>query len=200
MSYGRKYTEKMRKFILENYKGISARELADRFNTEFGTDVTPGQIKSYKGNHKLDSGISGCFPKGHVPCNKGKKMLPEVYEKVKATMFKKGHEPINHRPVGSERVNVDGYVEIKVEEPRKWRLKHNVVWEQHNGKIPKDSVVMFLDGNKLNVAIENLKLVKRSELLIMNRYNLYGANAEATEVATNLARLIDTTNKLTSRR
>lgn len=185
----------MRKFILENYTGISARELAERFNAEFGTDVTSGQIKSYKGNHRLNSGLTGNFPKGHIPHNKGKKMPFEVYEKVKTTMFKKGHMPTQHKPVGSERVNVDGYIEVKVEEPAKWRLKHNVVWEQHNGEIPKGAVVMFLDGNKLNIEIDNLKLIKRSELLIMNRYNLYGANADITEIGTNLAKLIDVTNK-----
>lgn len=190
-----KYTDEMRKFIFDNYKGISSRELADRFNAKFGANVTHKQMRFYKKNHKLNSGLSGNFPKGNIPHNKGKKMSPDVYEKVKATMFKKGQMPTQHRPVGSERVNVDGYIEVKVEEPNKWRLKHNVVWEQHNGKIPKDSVVMFLDGNKLNVAIKNLKLIKRSELLIMNRYNLYGTNAEATEVGTNLARLMDVTNK-----
>lgn len=193
--YGRVYTDEMRKFILDNYKGVSTRELTDRFNVRFETDVTPEQMKSYKGNHKLNSGLNGYFPKGNVPHNKGKKMSPEVYEKVKHTMFQKGQMPVQHRPVGSERVNVDGYIEIKVEEPKKWRLKHNVVWEQHNGEIPKGSVVIFLDGDKLNISIDNLKLIKRSELLIMNQYNLYGANAETTEVATSLAKLIDTTNK-----
>lgn len=121
-------------------------------------------------------------------------MPKEVYERAKHTMFKKGHVPINHRPVGSERVNVDGYIEIKVEEPKKWKLKHNVVWETHNGPIPKGYVVIFLDRDKMNVSINNLKLIKRSELLIMNRYGLYGESREITEVATNLAGLIDTTN------
>lgn len=195
MSYGRRYTDEMKKFILENYKGITSKELADRFNEEFGTDATSSQMKTYKTRHKLKNGIGGCFPAGHVPHNKGKKMPPEVYEKVKHTMFSKGHMPTQHRPVGSERVTVDGYIEIKVEEPNRWRLKHNVVWEAHHGKIPKGSIVVFLDGDRMNVAIENLKMLKRSELLIMNRYNLYGANAEATEVGTNLARLIDVTNK-----
>lgn len=195
MAYGRKYTDEMRRFILENYRGITSRELAAKFNEEFGTDVTPGQMKAYKGNHKLNSGLSGYFLAGHAPYNKGKKMPPEMYEKVKHTMFKKGHIPAMHRPVGSERVTRDGYTEIKVQEPNQWRLKHNVIWEEHHGEIPEGSIVIFLDGDKTNMAIENLKMLKRSELLIMNRYNLYGANAEATEVGTNLARLMDVTNK-----
>lgn len=121
-------------------------------------------------------------------------MSPEVYEKAKATMFKKGNIPKNYRPVGSERKTKDGYIEIKVKDPNKWRLKHNVIWEKHYGKITKGNIVMFLDGDKLNTDISNLKLIKRSELLIMNRYHMYGENAEITDAATNLAKLIDTTN------
>ena len=34
--------------------------------------------------------FNGRFSKNHVPVNKGKKMSPEVYEKVKHTFFKKG--------------------------------------------------------------------------------------------------------------
>lgn len=191
-----KYTDEMRQFILENNQGIYAQELADRFNKRFGTNVKVSQMKAYRKNHHLACGLSGQFPKGNTPHNKGKKMPEDVYEKVKRTMFKQGHMPVNHRPVGSERVTVDGYIEIKVAEPNKWRLKHNLVWEQHNGKIPKGYVVAFLDGDKMNVSIENLKLLKRSELLIMNKYDLYGADAETTEVATNLAKLIDTTNNI----
>ena len=190
-----KYTDEMKQFILENYKGVSTKELTDRFNARFGTDLEPKNMKYYKANHHLDSGLDGRFAPGHISFNKGKKMPADMYEKCKGTMFKKGNIPGNHRPVGSERINKYGYIEIKVEEPTKWCLKHNVVWEQHNGKIPKGSVVIFLDGNKLNVDISNLKMITRSELLIMNRYNLYGADAQATETATNLATLIDQTYK-----
>lgn len=190
-----KYTEEMRVFILNNYKGISTKELAGRFNEKFGTNVTVGMMKSYKGNHKLNSGLDGYFAKGSAPHNKGLKMSTEVYEKAKATMFKKGHTPYNHKPIGSERVNVDGYVEIKVAEPNTWRLKHNVIYEKAYGKIPKSHVVIFLDGNKLNLDSTNLKLISRKELLIMNRYGLFQNNAELTEVATNIAKIIDKQNE-----
>lgn len=191
-----KYTDEMREFILENYKGISANTLANLFNSRFGTCVTAGMMKSYKGNYKLDSGLDGRFIIGQQSHNKGVKMPKEVYEKAKHTMFKKGNVPHNHKPVGSERVNVDGYTEVKVVEPRKWRLKHNLIWEQHNGKIPRGYVVVFLDRDKLNLDISNLKLIRRSELLIMNRYDLYGEDAAVTDTATNLAKLIDSTNRI----
>ena len=105
------------------------------------------------------------FKKGSVPANKGKKMPAELYEKCAPTMFKPGQTPINHRPVGSERVNVDGYVEIKVAEPSKWALKHRVVWEAANGPVPKGFNIQFRDGNRLNVSIGNLYIISRSEQL-----------------------------------
>ena len=103
------------------------------------------------------------FKKGSGPPNKGKKMSPEVYEKVKETMFKKGNSPVNHREVGSERINVDGYIEIKVAEPNRWRLKHRFIWEQVNGEIPKGYNVQFKNHNTQDCRIENLYIISKAE-------------------------------------
>ena len=115
------------------------------------------------------------FKKGSIHPNKGKKMSPEIYEKVKETMFKKGNSPVNHREVGSERINVDGYIEIKVAEPNRWRLKHRLIWEQHNGIIPEGCNVQFKNHNTLDCRIENLYLISKSEQMrnensLMARY------------------------------
>lgn len=189
------YTIEMKRFINDRQYGISRKELTMQFNQVFGTEYSINNISAYCKRNGLRNGSDGRFIKGQQPHNKGTKMSKEVYEKAKHTMFKKGIIPHNHKPVESERVNVDGYIEIKIAEPNKWRGKHNVVWEQHNGAIPKGYVVVFLDRNQLNIDISNLKLIKRSELLIMNRYGLYGEDAEINNAATNLAKLIDTTNK-----
>ena len=103
------------------------------------------------------------FKKGSVPPNKGKKMSPEVYEKVKETMFKKGNSPVNHREVGSERLNVDGYIETKVAEPNVWRLKHRIIWEQYNGVIPAGYNVQFKNHNTQDCRIENLYIISKAE-------------------------------------
>lgn len=194
MGSGMTYTDEMRQFILDNYKGIYAKELAERFNHEFGTDVTAAMMKSYKARYGLNSGLTGHYLKGQVPHNKGKKMTPEVYEKCKGTMFKRGQAPVNYRPVGSERINVDGYIEVKVKDPRTWKLKHNIIWEQNFGKIPKGYVVVFLDQDKLNTNIENLKLVSRRDLLVVNRYHLAtNDSGELNDAAFNLAKLMNDT-------
>lgn len=115
------------------------------------------------------------FTKGHIPANKGKKMTAETYSKVSRTMFSKGHTPWNHHEVGSERVNKDGYIEVKVAEPNKWKAKHRLIWEELHGPIKKGYNVQFRDGNPKNVAPENLYLISRQEQMrdqnsLMARY------------------------------
>lgn len=197
---GHQYTEEERKFMEDYVPGHSYAEIQKAFNERFTWEISIGQIKSYIGNHKLNTGRNGQYAKGQIPLNKGVKMQPEVYEKVKTTMFKNGHVPHNHRPVGSERINVDGYIEIKVAEPKKWRLKHNMIYEQHHGEIPKGHVVVFLDGNKMNLEPDNLKLISRGELVIMNRQGLFQENPELTEAAINVVKLVAVTGKARKRK
>lgn len=192
--YGMKYTDEMKQFILDNYKERYNQELADLFNQKFNTNITSRMIKSYKANNKLNSGLTGKFRKGQTPHNKGKKMPKEVYEKVKHTMFAKGNVPPNHRPVGSERISKDGYIEVKVAEPNKWRLKQRVVYEEAKGKIPEGCTIIFLDGNKQNCNIDNLRCITWSELLYLNCNGLNNSN-EITETGILMARLDITKNK-----
>lgn len=107
--------------------------------------------------------------KGSIPKNKGLKqteyMSAESIEKTKLTRFKKGNMPKNHRPVGYERKTKDGYLEVKVEEPNKWDLKHRIIWQQANGSIPDGYNVQFKDKNPLNLTIDNLYLITRSQQL-----------------------------------
>ena len=191
-------TDEMKKFILDNYYGITTAELTEKFNKHFGVEFKWTAIAAYKKRNKLRNGIDSRFKKGQSSHNKGKKMPPEVYEKAKGTMFQKGEIPRNYKPVGTER-NLSGYIEIKVADPNIWRAKHHVIWEETYGPIPKDHVVFFLDGNHLNLEVKNLKLITRDELLIMNRHKLFSKDAESNDTASNLARLIGQTNKAKKR-
>lgn len=189
-----RYTQEQKQFIIDNNYGKYAKELAELFNQRFNTNITAKEIKYFRQNHRLNSGLTGQFEKGHITHNKGKKqiefMSKEAIERTKATRFKKGNIPKNHRPIGSERITVDGFWEIKVDEPNKWMLKHRWVWEQSNGKIPKGYVLVFLDGNRDNISLENLKLISRQENLVMNNHKLRYENAEITNVANTLAKFI----------
>lgn len=119
----------------------------------------------YKGNQK---GYNTRFKKGKPTWNKG--MTGLSYEASKATQFKKGNIPHNHKPIGSERITKDGYIEIKISEPNKWEQLHRVLWKQSHGEIPYGYCVVFKDGNKKNCVIENLELISRAENAIRNRH------------------------------
>lgn len=158
--------------------GHHHKEIEKLMNKKFEFDFTIDQIKNAINRYKLNTGFNGQFKKGNIPVNKGVKGI--VYEGCKNTWFKKGQASINHRPVGSERINIYGYTEIKVLEPDKWRLKHQILWEKHNGAIPKDHVVIFGDRNKQNFSLDNLILVSRKQLLILNRKNLIQEDTDLT--------------------
>lgn len=198
--YGHKYTDEEKAFMEEYVPGHSYREIQKAFIERFGWEIKIGQVNSYIGNHHLNTGRTGFFEKGMVPPNKGKKMPADIYEKAKPTMFKKGNVPHNYRPVGSERVNKDGYLEVKVKDPRTWKLKHRLVWEKANGKIPQDSIVIFRDGNKQNVSIENLILIKKSVNAVLNHTGLMAHNGEMKDAAIKLAELKIETSKARKRR
>lgn len=190
----RKYRDEHIEFLRENVKGITLRELTNRFNKKFNMNVNESAISNLKTKYNLASGIvGGQFPKGHIPANKGKKgyMSKEQYEKCKATMFKKGNMPQNHRPVGSERIDQDGYTYIKVAEPNKWKLKHRLLWEQHKGPIPPKHRLIFADGNRQNICLENLILVSYAESLIMSKRDLFSENAEFTRTGVNIAKVLN---------
>ncbi len=182
------YTPEIERFIRENVKGTPYVELAEMLNKRFKHRVWEvGSVKSFCRNNKITNGRNTRFKKGQISHNKGRKgWCPKGCE---ATWFQKGHLPANHRPVGSERVNVEGYIEIKVAEPNKWRAKHVVVWEEQNGTVPKDSAIVFLDGDKLNTDISNLECVARKELLILNQDGLIKSDGEITKAGVNVAKL-----------
>lgn len=169
-----KWTDEEKRIVAEMYPNYCASEIAERLGRSLSGVYNQAQAMGLKAprEKKVRLGKIGAdhpkavasrFQKGHIPENKGKKMAPEVYEKVKGTMFKAGHSPVNHRPVGSERITKDGYIEIKVAEPGKWRLKHRVVWEEANGPIPPGYNVQFRNKNKEDLRLENLYLISRGE-------------------------------------
>ena len=148
----------MDEYIREINSMRTAKEVAQMVNEKFGTSFTQEQIKGYRARHKLVSGLTGRFEKGQISHNKGKKMPPEVYEKAKATMFKKGNRPHNTLPVGTEIADAtpEHYIKIKIAEPNVWKYKHQLIWEEHNGPIPEGMNITFLDGNNRNFDISNL--------------------------------------------
>jgi len=158
--YSSKYPEGMEEFLKSIAEGKSTVELVDAVNKKYGAGtINVGQMKNYKGNHAIDTGLTGRFEPGYIPANKGKKMPPEVYTKAVPTMFRKGHVPANRMELGEYTHTTDGYLICKVRDHgtqrERFEFVHRRVWEDYYGPIPDGKMVSFLDGDKDNGSILN---------------------------------------------
>lgn len=196
--YGHQYTMEEQRFMAEYVPRHSYREIQKAFTEKFGWEISLSQVNSYIGNHHLSTGRTGRFQKGQEPPNKGKKGVCAAG--CEKSWFKKGHIPANYRPVGSERVNADGYIEVKVADPNKWKLKHRVVWESANGKIPKGYIIIFRDNDKTNTDIDNLLLIKRGTHAVLNHTGLCEYSGEFKETAICIAELKAATSRAKNRK
>jgi hypothetical protein len=117
-------------------------------------------------------GAAFCYPKGHVPANKGLRRPGFGPGRMKETQFKKGQRPPNKCEIGELRLNADGYVDMKVCEAKganAWRALHTLLWEDEYGPVPAGHALRFKDKDKLNVDVENnLELVTRAALCRRN--------------------------------
>lgn len=182
-----RFTPEQKEFIKANVAGRSNADLTQQFNEHFGLLIRESQIKSFKKNNLLSSGLTGRFEKGRMPFNKGQK---RTWVGGEETRFHKGNRPHNYLPVGTERVNTDDYVDIKIADPNKWRGKHLIEWEKHNcSPVPKGKAVIFGDRNRRNFDPDNLILVSRAQLAIMNNNGLIQNDADLTRTGVILADL-----------
>lgn len=192
--YSIKYPKGMEGFIKSIADGKSTAELVEAVNDEFGAGtIGIRQMKAYKKNHGINTGMTGQFEPGHIPVNKGKKMSAEVYAKVAPTMFKKGDIPANRMNIGEYTHTTDGYLVRKVQEQgtqrERFEFVHRKVWEEYNGPIPDGKMVSFLDGDKDNCNIDNLVLIDNCENLELNRSNLRFSEAEFTKAGLAVAKV-----------
>lgn len=168
-----RYTKEQLSFLRKGYRKLSLKELTKAFNIRFAYDKKEKIIRSVIRNHKIKSGRTGHFQKGHITWNKGTKGLTHANK----TSFKKGSIPANVKPIEAERIDSKtGAILIKVKErdpytgfPTRYKYKNVYVWEKKHGKAPPGMVVAHKDGNNHNCNIKNLMLISRAVLLYLNR-------------------------------
>jgi hypothetical protein len=100
-------------------------------------------------------------------------MSQEAIDRTVATRFKPGQKVWNHKPIGYEVMRDDGYIWVKIQEPKRFKLKHRLVWEMNYGSIPPGYNVQFKDGDRNNTAIENLYLISKEEQMLQNSIQKY---------------------------
>jgi len=164
------WTKEMIKSLIDLYPTHTRKEISMILNVS----VSSIQNKLHKLGMKKDDN-AGRFKKGHIPINKGKKqhefMRSESIERTKVTRFKPGHTPHNHKEIGHVRTDRDGYMWIKTDEPRTFKMLHVLIWmEHHPGElINKNEIIRFIDGDKTNLDPENLEKITRKQAAEITR-------------------------------
>ena len=96
---------------------------------------------------------------------------------MEPTQFKKGQKPHTWKPIGTERLSKEGYLQRKVADtgypPRDWVGVHILLWREHHGEIPAGHIIKFKDGNKQNIAIENLECISQADNMRRNSFHNY---------------------------
>lgn len=121
-------------------------------------------------------------------CNKGLKL--KMNKNI--GRYKEGNKK-TQLPIGTIRKGGNGSVYIKVkdsylsyqsgyEEPY-WLPIQKKVWQDHYGDVPDGKMVIFLDGNRQNLDINNLYCIDRKISVVMAKNRWYTDNKDNTLTA-----------------
>jgi hypothetical protein len=87
------------------------------------------------------------------------------------------------KPIGSERVDRDGYLMRKINNDyplnARYKYVHIIEWEQYHGPVPQGFVVIFKNGDRKNTDIGNLDLKTRQEVMKRNTIHRYPDEVKA---------------------
>jgi hypothetical protein len=86
----------------------------------------------------------------------------DMFEYRDGNLYNKTHRGYQS-PIGAitGTVNNKGYLHTKIK--GKGLKIHRIIWEMHNGAIPKDLVIDHINENKLDNRIENLQLLTNKQ-------------------------------------
>lgn len=173
----KKLTTDQEQFICENYLNFPVKELARRFNC--GQTAIRNRFKKFNliipAEIAIQRKLDSYFKKGHISHNKGKKqteyMSAEMIEKTKKSRFQKGINIYNQQPVGTEIVTRDGFLKVKIKQPNIWIHKNRLIYENHHQiKLKPTDIIRFVDGNKRNFDINNLRKITMEENMLRNSH------------------------------
>lgn len=162
--YPHERTEDIARDLGRDLRGVycKAKTMRLRKSTAFLSTAASGRLQ---GRH----GIATRFKKGQAPPNKGLRRpgWSEGRGRMKETQFKKGEAPHTWVPIGTEVVR-DGYRWRKTRDDQKpsrynWQMVHHVVWTEANGPVPPTHRIVFANGDRTDLRLDNLACVSKAE-------------------------------------
>lgn len=160
--YSVRYSEAVYNFLIENAKDYTIKELSKILNEKFNVEVDKKRLAQY------------CIKMGI---------------KYKYEYFKKSHD---NKPtkIGTLVTKTDGKM-IKIKTGKhKWEYLQRKIYEDYyNVKLPEDVYVIFLNQNKKDFNIKNLKALPRRNSAIMSARGLFSSNKKVTKVGITISNL-----------
>jgi len=162
------FSQEQEEWLKDNYPNLGPARATPLFNEIFGT------------NRSYDSIRTHCQRKG-LRCSKD-------------VISRRGRENAKkYLDIGTVIEDSQGYLHIKIGDKKKkhqnYELLHRHIWEKVNGKVPDDSYLIFLDGNRKNCDLSNLCLIPKSYIAILMKNNLRSEDKELTLTAVEWCRL-----------
>lgn len=192
---GRVWTKRDIATVRRLYPDMDTKELAAKMNRSVisiyqcaaNNSVTKSSAydarkKAMEVERLTKSGVAYRFKKGIVPANTGLRRPGYAPGRMAETQFKKGRPPSdarNYKPIGSYRINGDGYLDRKISDEgpqqRRWACVHRLVWVEAHGPIPEGRAVVFKAGRATTelekITPDALELLSREQLMLRNSYH-----------------------------
>lgn len=157
------YSEEFNNFIKEKAKDYTKSELITLSKELFGYDISK--------------------------CSMGQ-LLWRRKVKSKDYKYSMSRNMGNRIPIGTEYIKQDGMTLIKVDKD-KWEYKQRKIYEDYyNVKLPKTTYVIFLDHDRNNFDINNLKAVSARESGLMANLKLFFTDKQTTKTGLIIAKTI----------
>lgn len=181
----RRWTEAERAVVIARYADTPTVQLAAELGRQvssvytladrLGLKKSPEYMSERHGAHVAKVGAATRFAPGIVPWNKGTHFV--AGGRSAETRFKPGQRGTKWVPIGTYRINSEGYLDRKVADtgypPRDWCSVHRLVWIEAHGPVPADHVVTFRPGRRTHeleaITLDAIECIPRRELLNRNR-------------------------------
>lgn len=162
MAKRRKFNLEMHKWLEKHAEEYTAKELLTIINDKFNESMNDKQLRIYLAHYKI---------------------------KFKFEKKKKSHTN-KSTPIGTEIVKSDGMVKVKVA-PHKWEYKQRLIYEEYHGvKLRDDEYIIFLDQDRNNFDINNLKKITRKESAYLSHLRAYSKDKDVTETGVMVVKTI----------
>ena len=175
------WTEAEKAYLVQHYPDTHSEKLALALGVRRSQIYTAAKTLGLKkstafleselsGRTRGAHGVNTRFQAGKKAWNSGQSF--DAGGRSVQTRFQAGRKSFNWMPIGSHRINGEGYLERKMTDlpgPNnvRWFPVHRLVWIEAHGEIPPHHLICFKPGMRTNVlediTIDKIECVSRAE-------------------------------------